>query len=160
VLRPGADKVPQKGCKVKTNETRYSAASKSFGWYRRPSKPKVTGPKPRWPTLAGYIWSRWQSEKRRFLEYGAEVFGDKNGDASHVTSFVGGLTLARNLKLMERYREEYGLNSFEFKHEQLCCVSRGSKAVAPRTSIPDGGVQDHKKLPYAGHQRYLHRDGG
>ena len=31
VLRQGADKVPQKGCKVKTNETRYSAASKSFG---------------------------------------------------------------------------------------------------------------------------------
>ena len=70
-----------------------------------PSKPKVTGAKPRWPTLTGYIWSRWQSEKRRFLEYRAEVFGDKNGDASHVTSFVGGLTLARNLKL-----EEYGLN--------------------------------------------------
>ena len=30
-------------------------------------------------------------------------------------------------------------------HEQLCCGSRGSRAVAPWTSISNDGIQDHKR---------------
>ena len=50
--------------------------------------------------------------KRHFLEHGAEVFGEKmvTRYASRVTGFKGELTLEKKLALVERHREEHGLN--------------------------------------------------
>ena len=68
--------IRSRGCDVKTSGTGIVPSLSSW-WCWRPSRPKVRGPRSRWPRAYGVHPITLANWKRHFLQHGAEVFGGK-----------------------------------------------------------------------------------